>query len=101
MLGLWEKPKEEINSRHFVFECDPNWVINESVDYLKKKNIKCWDFLKDGIERPMVFAWMPAIPIYFDDPDGHVLEFIGLLEGKSKPENGIVSYEEWEKLEKG
>ncbi|CAH8281702.1 hypothetical protein EV196_104120 [Mariniflexile fucanivorans] len=47
----------------------------------------------------MVFTWMPAISIYFDDPDGHSLEFIGILEGESKPENGILSYEEWKELE--
>jgi hypothetical protein len=47
----------------------------------------------------MVFAWMPAISIYFDDPDGHSLEFIGILEGKSRPENGIISYERWKEIE--
>ena len=47
----------------------------------------------------MVFAWAPAISIYFDDPDGHLLEFIGTLNGKHKPENGIVSYEQWKVLE--
>ena len=99
MLGTWEKPKNQIDIRHFAFECDPDWVLNESVDYLKKRNIKCWNFLNDGTERPMVFAWMPALSIYFEDPDGHSLEFIGILEGKSKPENGIVSYEKWKELE--
>ena len=24
MLGVWEKPKEEIDLRHFAFECD--WI---------------------------------------------------------------------------
>lgn len=99
MLGLWEKPKAHIDIRHFAFECEPDWVLNESVDYLKKRHIRCYNFLKDGTERPMVFAWMPAISIYFDDPDGHSLEFIGILKGKSKPENGIVSYEKWKELE--
>jgi len=99
MLGLWEKPKEEIDIRHFAFGCEPNWVLNESVVFLKKKNIICRNFLNDGTERPMVFAWVPAISIYFDDPDGHILEFIGVLNGKSKSENGIVSYETWKELE--
>ena len=99
MLGLWEKPKGEIDQRHFAFECEPDWVLNESVAFLKSKNIKCWNFLNDGTERPMVFAWMPAIAIYFADPDGHTLEFIGILKGKSRPENGILSYEQWKALE--
>ena len=24
MLGLWEMPKEQIDLRHFAFECDPD-----------------------------------------------------------------------------
>lgn len=43
----------------------------------------------------MVFAWMPAIAIYFDDPDGHCLEFIAILDEEAKPELGVVSFEEW------
>jgi len=100
MLGLWEKPKEEIDIRHFAFECEPDWILNESVKYLKSQNLKCRNFLNDGTERPMVFAWVPAIAIYFDDPDGHSLEFIGILDGKSRPEKGVISYEDWIDLEK-
>lgn len=97
MLGLWEKPKEEIDIRHFAFQCDPNWILNEAVNYLTSRNIPCRNFLRDGTNQPMVFAWTPAIAIYFDDPDGHSLEFIGLLPGKSKPEKEkeVLSYEDW------
>lgn len=99
MLGLWEFPKEKIEVRHFAFKCDAEWIINESVNWLKERNLPFRNFLRDGTESPMVFAWIPAISIYFDDPDGHSLEFIGLLDGKSRPEKGIVSYEEWLKIE--
>jgi len=33
----------------------------------------------------MVFAWVPALALYFDDSDGNQLEFIHILEGESKP----------------
>lgn len=95
MLGLWEKPKEEIDIRHFAFSCDVEDVLNTSVNFLKERNLKPYNFLKDGTERPMVFAWMPAIAIYFNDPDGHILEFIAVVEGEGKPEYGIISYEKW------
>jgi lactoylglutathione lyase len=95
MLGIWEKPKSDIHRRHFAFECEPKWVLEESVSYLKKRHLTCSNFLNDGTERPMVFAWMPAVSIYFVDPDGHSLEFIGLLTGPSHPENGILTYEDW------
>lgn len=97
MLGLWEKPKNEIDKRHFAFRCDKEDVLNKSVDFLKANGLKPYNFLKDGSERPMVFAWMPAVAIYFLDPDGHQLEFISILEGKARPELGVISFEEWEK----
>ncbi|NRB51376.1 MAG: VOC family protein [Saprospiraceae bacterium] len=99
MLGLWEKPVQAITRMHFAFQCEPDWVLNESVDFLKNRGLACRNFLSDGTERPMVFAWMPAISIYFDDPDDHSLEFIGVLEGKSRPEAGVLSYEQWLALE--
>ena len=99
MLGLWEKPKNEIEKRHFAFRCDVEDVLNRSVAWLKERKLQPYNFLKDNNEIPMVFAWMPAIAIYFDDPDRNVLEFIAVLEGKSKPELGIITYEEWQKTE--
>ena len=100
MLGLWEKADGEIAKRHFAFECEAEWIINESVNFLKSKNLTCRNFLNDGSERPMVFAWMPAVSIYFDDPDGNYLEFIGILNGTARPEKGIITYDEFLELEK-
>ncbi|MDO1500648.1 VOC family protein [Winogradskyella maritima] len=99
MLGLWEKPKKEIDIRHFAFDCEPDWILNESVNFLKSHKLACRNFLNDGTERPMVFAWMPAIAIYFNDPDGHDLEFIGILDGKPQPEKGVLSYDDWKALQ--
>ena len=101
MLGLWEKPKEEIDIRHFAFQCDPEWIINESVDFLKSNGLNYWNFLQDDNDQPMVFCWMPAISIYFSDPDGHDLEFIGILPGETKTneEKRVVRYSEWLRME--
>ena len=100
MLGIWEKPKEKIEKRHFAFKTEANWILNNSVKYLKKRNINARNFNNDGTENPLVFCWIPAISIYFDDPDGHSLEFIGLLEGQSMPENGILTHEDWLKTKR-
>lgn len=94
MLGLWEQ-KENLQTRHFAFTANKEDILNYSVEFLKNKNLKPYNFLKDGIEKPMVFAWMPALAIYFNDPDGNHLEFISILEGDGKPELGVLSYEEW------
>jgi len=95
MLGLWQKPKGKIEKRHFAFRCNVNDVLYKSVDFLKAQNIKPYNFFKDGTETPMVFAWMPAVAIYFNDPDGHELEFIAILEEKARPELGVIAYDEW------
>lgn len=98
MLGLWETPAEDIRPQHFAFRCNKDFILNESVKWLKDRNLIPYNFLKDGSENPMVFAWMPALAIYFKDPDGHVLEFIAVLDGKANPEGGIITYEEWMKI---
>ena len=101
MLGLWQKPKSEVQSRHFAFECEPAWILNNAVSFLQRHHLPCYNFLNDGSEEPMVFAWMPAVSIYFNDPDGHVLEFIGILKDDPIPEAGIVSYKEWINISAG
>jgi lactoylglutathione lyase len=95
MLGLWEKPKSEIDIRHFAFECSPEYILHEAIPFLINKNLQPYNFLKDGTRQPMVFAWMPAVAIYFNDPDEHILEFIAILEGTGKPELGVIAYDEW------
>jgi lactoylglutathione lyase len=99
MLGLWEKPKLQIDKRHFAFRCDREYILNQATKFLNEHGLKPYNFLKDGTDRPMVFAWMPAIAIYFNDPDGHYLEFIAILEGDARPELGIISYEDWKNIE--
>ncbi len=99
MLGIWEKPTAEIVRQHFAFRCDKEDILNKSINFLKDRNLKPYNFLKDGTDQPMVFAWMPALAIYFDDPDGHCLEFISILEGAPRPEAGIISYEAWMQLQ--
>lgn len=94
MLGLWEQ-KENLQTRHFAFTADKEDILNYSVEFLKNKDLKPYNFLKNGTAQPMVFAWMPALAIYFNDPDGNQLEFISVLEGEGKPEWGVLSYEEW------
>ena len=100
MLGLWEKPKSQIYPQHFAFRCDKDFILNKAVDFLNERNLRPYNFLKDGNHHPMVFAWMPAIAIYFNDPDGHQLEFISVLEGDAQPERGVISYDDWIRMNK-
>src|SRR5256885_11188462 len=61
MLGIWEMPKEQVLPQHFAFRCEVEDILNLSVKYLKKRSLSFHNFLDEGTERPMVFAWMPAI----------------------------------------
>ena len=94
MLGLWEN-KGDFAPQHFAFRSEIDFILKEAVPTLNRMNIECYNFLKDGRSKPMVFTWMPAIAIYFKDPDHHELELIAMLPQKPKPELGIISYEEW------
>ena len=95
MLGLWEKPTGQVVPQHFAFRAAVDDVVGGSVVWLKQRGLECHNFLRDGTDRPMVFAWMPAVSIYFRDPDGHSLELIAALPEAPRPELGVVSWDEW------
>ncbi len=98
MLGVWEKPLDQVSPQHFAFRSTVEDVLHSSVAYLAARGLPCRNFLNDGTQRPMVFGWVPAIAIYFRDPDGHSLEFIATLPGEPRPEAGVVSWEEWNEI---
>ncbi len=98
MLGLWEKPPAEIVVQHFAFRSTVEDVLQRSVAWLDERGLECHNFLRDGTRRPMVFAWMPAVAIYFEDPDGHLLELIAMLPDRPRAELGVVSWEEWQRV---
>ena len=98
MLGLWEKPAEVIRSQHYAFRASADDILQRSVPFLKERGLTPHNFRNDGSEHPIVFGWMPAVAIYFRDPDGHSLEFIAMLPGEPRPDLGVVSWEEWQAL---
>lgn len=45
---------------------------------------------------PSVIGWMPAAAIYFRDPDGHLIEYLTMLNAdEPRPDLGIVNWYEW------
>lgn len=50
-----------------------------------------------GVEtkEPSVIGWMPAAALYFRDPDGHLIEYITMLDKEPRPDLGVVSWSEW------
>ena len=94
MLGLWEN-KKPFASQHFAFRSSVDYILNDAVPFLNSMKIECYNFLKDGTSKPMVFGWSSTIAIYFRDPDNHELELIATLPQSPRPELGIISYEKW------
>jgi lactoylglutathione lyase len=95
MPGLWERPAEQIRPQHYAFRSTVEAVTQQSVSYLRERGLSPYNFLREGMGEPMVFGWMPAVSIYFRDPDNHELEFIAMLPTPPQPELGVVSYAVW------
>ena len=97
MLGVWEVPAEQVQRQHFAFTVRED-DMRHAKQHLLDKGLSPRNFLNDGTQDPMVFGWMPAIAIYFQDPDGHSLEFIAPLSGEPRPDLGVIAWDEWERL---
>lgn len=98
MLGIRENyPTPLVQRQHFAFRVDVEDIIHAS-DYLKELGIESTNFYGDSPEELIVFPFMPAVSIYFDDPDGHSVELIAMLNDKSKPELEIMSWKDWNRL---
>lgn len=117
MLGLWEKPPwvntggnglppqrakaaggpadaDEVLPQHLAFAVDfPD--LKTAIDHLNQRGVELRDFFDRVTDEPSVFGWIPAASIYFNDVDGHLLEFIARLEGEPAPEVAVVSLAEW------
>ena len=42
---------------------------------------------------------MPAISLYFTDPDGHLLEYLAMLPQEPSPDIGVVPYSQWQAMQ--
>jgi len=96
MLGLWSVHSSPLFMRlHIAFRVElPQ--IEAAVPALRAAGITP----RGGgggpeIEEPVVIAWMPAASVYFDDPDGHSLEYLCMLPDAPRPDLGRVSLSRW------
>jgi lactoylglutathione lyase len=95
MLGLWCIGTSPLRLRlHIAFDVALTQVF-ESITALRRAGITPRSGDGKPIEEPIVLSWMPAASVYFDDPDGHSLEFICMLDETPRPELGQVSWSEW------
>ena len=97
MLGVWERPVEQIQREHFAFSTTLE-NMRHARQYLLDLGLEPRNFLNTHDGEPQVFGWMPAVALYFQDPDGHSLEFIAVLPDEPRSDLGIVAWTEWEQL---
>lgn len=100
MLGLWERPPERVFPQHFAFRVGLQ-ELPDLVAGLEQRGITFRDFFQQRTTVPTVFGFIPAASIYFDDPDGHVLELLALLERPPRPDLGVLSWGEWARITEG
>jgi len=101
MLGLWSIHSSPVQLRlHIAFRTGLEQVIR-APEHLRAKGVVP---RRGGggpeIAEPVVFPWMPAASVYFDDPDGHSLEYIALLPEPARPDMaGVIPLSEWNAMQ--
>jgi len=95
MLGLWSAgPAPIAVSLHVAFATSLDEVLAAGTR-LRERDITPLSFDAVETDEPSVIGWMPAAAIYFRDPDGHLLEYIAMLDAAPRAELGVVSWSEW------
>lgn len=99
MLGVWEVGDAPSGMRlHLAFTNTVEQVL-AAVSALKAIGVVPKGFYGEPVEEPVVIGWMPAISLYFTDPDGHLLEYLAMLPQQPCPEAGIIPYSEWQAMQ--
>jgi lactoylglutathione lyase len=92
MLGLWETGSgPQKMTQHVAFKVEKDDVL-ASVHALQQAGITPLDFDSKPTDEPVVLCWMPAVAIYFHDPDGNLLEFLAMLPQTPRPDLGVVQW---------
>lgn len=95
MLGLWEVGSgPQRLSLHLAFRVDVNDLLAAPAR-LRSSDVAPLDFEGQPTDEPVVLSWMPALSLYFRDPDGNLLELLSMLPDAPRPELGIVSWTSW------
>lgn len=99
MLGIWEAGTAPMRMcLHIAFATSLADVLGVC-DLLRERGVTPLDFFRQPTQEPSVLAWMPSASVYFEDPDGHLLEYIALIDAPSRPDLGILPWSSWRSLD--
>ena len=95
MLGLWSLGSAPVGlSLHVAFRASLD-DVRDACDRLRSRGVTPLSFFGTETTEPSVIGWMPAAAVYFRDPDGHLLEYLAMLEEEPRPDRGIVPWSQW------
>jgi lactoylglutathione lyase len=95
MLGLWSLGTAPMGMRLHVAFATPLEEVLRAPDALAAAGVVPLSFFREETHEPSVIGWMPAAAVYFEDPDGHMLEYLAMLAEPARPEAGVVTWSEW------
>ena len=95
MLGLWSLGSAPLAlSLHVAFKASLEDVMG-ACKRLRSLGVTPLSFFAEETTEPSVIGWMPAAAVYFRDPDGHLLEYLAMLDELPDREASVVSWSEW------
>ena len=95
MLGLWSLGSAPLAfTSHLAFTATLDDVL-VACQRLRELGVTPLSFHAEETNEPSVIGWMPAASVYFRDPDGHLLEYLAMLDADPRPDLGIVSWSQW------
>jgi lactoylglutathione lyase len=102
MVGLWGPSTtygRDFHRSHLAFAISLEELLATG-EKLRRSGVICEDFNGKETDEPSVIGWMPSAQLYFRDPDGHLVEFIALLDDSPDP-TFLNSLSEWHKKVEG
>jgi len=78
---------------HVAFEVALDDLL-KAPKHLKAQGITPLSFGLETTE-PSVIGWMPAASVFFRDPDGHLIEYLTMLDNEPWPSLEIVPWSNW------
>jgi len=95
LLGLWSLGSAPLGlTLHVAFAVALDDLL-DAPRRLQAHGITPLSFFGAPTTEPSVIAWMPAAALYFRDPDGHLLEYLAMLDEAARPDLGIIPWSEW------
>ena len=95
MLGLWSLGTAPLGlTLHVAFEVTIDDLL-AAPKRLEAQGITPLSFFDEETKEPSVIGWMPAAALFFRDPDGHLLEYLTMLDARARPDVGTVPWSEW------